>query len=268
MDPPDNYQKLRASFVATVKGRLQTLSAGTVASMIEGVLSNSMASSSPQEEVQHPQNALVTREAPQKRVYNFRSKPILTGSSSETPFTPRPRKVPSECVLHRIPVEVREMIFSLALKWEGKPIPLITALRQEPALYQEALRVLQEEHFYVVTGDSDRWKEMSTSTIRGIGNLRLQFLFVTVHTFSISLFANAFQGANVYAKISCHQTSPRCGNAEPHSCRQLTTFRHQLDAQFDTTAFGEAIPWRDRKVRVRQSVHRRWAYAKAAKVDD
>jgi hypothetical protein len=51
--------------------------------------------------------------------------------------------------IYRLPREIRDKIFYEAIEWDGKTPVLIAALRGDPMLYQEALRILSKEGVFV-----------------------------------------------------------------------------------------------------------------------
>jgi hypothetical protein len=77
--------------------------------------------------------------------------------------------------LYRIPREIRDKIFSEAIEWNGTTPVLIAALRGDPVLYQEALRILSKKWVLKFHSGNIQKRNIALPTsFRGIERIRIK----------------------------------------------------------------------------------------------
>jgi hypothetical protein len=77
--------------------------------------------------------------------------------------------------LNRIPPEVRVMIMSMAITWDGKTPALLAAVRGDPLLYREALSTLPKvATFQLHKANEINRKVMSKAAFRSIEKLEIK----------------------------------------------------------------------------------------------
>ncbi|CZR51033.1 uncharacterized protein PAC_00908 [Phialocephala subalpina] len=109
------------------------------------------------------------------RMYNLRA------SNTNNPYrqnlNTRPSPNVQTCSLMKLPLELRNMVYNLALpeEWDGKSPELIKALRQFRMLYDEALLVFHKKEYIFVLGKGNNWsfEGMSTRTIATIKAVKI-----------------------------------------------------------------------------------------------
>jgi hypothetical protein len=90
----------------------------------------------------------------------------------------RARKLKSSCTLYKLPFEIRDNIFQLTLEWTGQTPRMMVALRQEPVLYDHALKVFRQINIYEFRG-LEMSSKMSLNAIRTIERLSLKAMSVS-----------------------------------------------------------------------------------------
>jgi hypothetical protein len=108
------------------------------------------------------------------------------------PYVRRARKLKSSCTLYKLPFEIRDMIFQLTLDWTGQTPRMLLALRQEPALYAQALKVFRQNNIYEFKG-LERSCKMSLNAIQTIERLLLKAMSVPSQCSLVVTYANAAQ---------------------------------------------------------------------------
>jgi len=93
------------------------------------------------------------------------------------PCVQRTRKLKSSCTLYKLPFEIRDHIFQFTLEWTGQTPRMLVALRQEPALYDQALKVFRQNNVYEFSG-LEKSSKMSLNTIQTIERLSLKAMSV------------------------------------------------------------------------------------------
>jgi len=74
---------------------------------------------------------------------------------------------------NRIPPEIRDKTFSEAMEWNGKISVLIAALRGDPVLYHEALRILSKKGFFEFHSGNTQTRNMALpSSFKGMERVR------------------------------------------------------------------------------------------------
>jgi len=112
---------------------------------------------------------------PRKRPAGSHDCPIdltLAPSPKKQTIRPAPAAEPG-CVLFDIPFEIREKIFHLTLDWDGKTPPMLAALRSEPELYQQALKIFRKNNVFTARG-LEKSVTMPCNVIQAIERLSLE----------------------------------------------------------------------------------------------
>lgn len=112
------------------------------------------------------------------------TKPALKRKAGDEHATKRSRKrtkrtkpSSSPSLLHQGPAEIREMIFNLCdMSWNGRSPAIIRALRQDPQLHAEAMRVFVKKENMFALNRRNGWSfhEMSVETILTIKKLKIE----------------------------------------------------------------------------------------------
>lgn len=124
---------------------------------------------------------------PRKGIADSYDFPIDLNPPSPKKWAIRPGQCPElECILHRMPFEIREKIFHLTLEWTGKSPAMLVALRQEPELYKQALKVFYKTNIFTAKG-LEKSCNMPLSVIEAIERLSLEvrcvdILILTYHS--------------------------------------------------------------------------------------
>ncbi|KUJ12953.1 uncharacterized protein LY89DRAFT_737853 [Mollisia scopiformis] len=109
--------------------------------------------------------------------------------------------------LVKLPVELRQMIFKLVFDdqvWNGKPVPLVVALRGHKDLYREALALFFKHPtntFRLWLSNINRAMNMSKTAARGINKLEISVSSLTP-TFVREVFTSGATFTDVHLKFS------------------------------------------------------------------
>jgi hypothetical protein len=151
-----------------------------------------------------------------------RSKNRIGKRRRKYPKGPRipPPPVTGPCVLYKLPVEIREQIFSMMLdlkvrlKWEGKTPTLLITLLQKPDLYHEAFRIFRKKNIFRFEGTlsitfkkPEFFGRMSLNAIRNIERLELSPESVLLPLLSIVRHADGLQHRRLSPAKLCTQSA-------------------------------------------------------------